>query len=119
MSTYSDAACHSPDLVALRDRVVVNGVDGLAETEAMVRITANDGRSVEFTHDLVCAGELALRERKIKAKAVALLGGNSASELWDAVEGADPTNVDEWLRGQNDPDTCTKQASTSRVELSG
>ena len=119
LSTYSDAACHSPDLVALRDRVVVNGVDGLAETEATVRITANDGRSVEFTHDLVCAGELALRERKIKAKAVALLGGNSASELWDAVEGADPTNVDEWLRGQNDPDTCTKQASTSRVELSG
>ena len=39
---------------------------------------------------------------------MALLGENSASELWDAVEAADPANVDEWLRGQNDPSTPSK-----------
>ena len=119
LSTFSDAACHSPDLVALRDRVMVHGADRLAETAATARITTNDGRSVEFTHDIVCAGELAFREQKIKAKAVALLGENSASELWEAVQAEDPSSVDKWLRGQNDSDTCTKQASTSHGELSG
>ena len=112
LTTYSDAACRAPDLVALRDRVVVKGVDGLAETQATARITTNDGRSVEITHDIDRMGGLALREQKIKAKAQALLGEDSASDLWNAVEAAEPASLDEWLRGQNDPDTCTKQAAS-------
>lgn len=112
LTTYSDAACRAPDLVALRDRVVVKGVDGLAETQATARITTNDGRSVEITHDIDHMGGLALREQKIKAKAQALLGEDPASDLWNAVKTAEPATLDEWLRGQNDPDTCTKQAAS-------
>ena len=99
LTTYSDAACRAPDLVALRDRVVVKGVDGLAETEAKARITGNDGRSIEITHDINSIGVLAFREQRIKAKAQALLGEDLPSILWNAVEAADLTIFGEWLQG--------------------
>ena len=111
LNTYSDAACHATDLVALCDRVSVKGVHGLAETEARARITASDGRSVEITHDIDRIGALAFCEQKIKAKAQTLLGGDVASDLWDAVDAADPVTLDERLRGQNDLETRTKQAA--------
>ena len=81
LTTYSDAACLDPDLIALRDRVVVTGLEELGETEARARITANDGRSVEITYDIDRMGGLAVHEQKIKAKAQALLGEDSASDL--------------------------------------
>ena len=112
LTTYSDAACLDPDLIALRDRVVVKGVDGLAETEAKARITTNDGRSVEITHDIDHMGGLALREQKIKTKAQALIGEDAACDLWDAVDAADLATLYEWLRSQNDPETCTRQSAS-------
>ena len=89
LSAYSDAACKDFDLVALRDRVEVTGVDGLAETEATVRVTTGDGRSVEITHDIDRPSRPELREEKIKAKVRAILGENSTAALWDAVETAE------------------------------
>lgn len=112
LTTYSDAACLDPDLITLRDRVVVTGLEGLAETEAIARITANDGRSVEITHDIDHMGGLSLREHKIKTKAQALLGKDSACDLWEAAEAADPTTLDEWVRSQNVPETCNRRSAS-------
>ena len=77
----------------------MKGVDGLAETEAKARITGNDGRSIEITHDINSIGVLAFREQRIKAKAQALLGEDLPSILWNAVQAADLTTFGEWLEG--------------------
>ena len=110
LSAYSDAACKDPDLIALHDRVEVRGVDGLAETEARARVTTNDGRSVEVTHDIDRMASLELRERMIKAKAQALLGKNPAIALWDIVETAEPWMLDDWVRDQDDLRPVLKDA---------
>lgn len=40
------------------------------------------------------------------------LGKDSACDLWDAVDAADLATLDEWLRSQNDPETCTRQSAS-------
>jgi len=98
LTTFCDATCHDPEIVALRDRVTVTGDEGLAETEAVVRVTCSDGRTFDVNHDIGREVSRATRERKIKAKCQALLGQDQAAELWKAVEAAEPAGLEEWIQ---------------------
>ncbi len=102
LTTYSDATCQDPELLALRDCVEVTGVDGMAETIATVRIAAKDGQSVEITHDIDRPESFEKREQKIRAKAKALLGEHRVADLWDIVQSAAPPALDAWLRVRGD-----------------
>ena len=66
---------------------------------------------VDHTFEFCFRGYFYFREHKIKAKAQTLLGGDVASDLWDAVDAADPVTLDERLWGHNNLETRTKQAA--------
>ena len=89
VATFSDAACTDPALVALRDRVVVLGDDGLTETAARVRVVLQDGTVRTAFHDLAAPLDPGHRAAKLRAKAAALLGDALADKLWQAVQSDD------------------------------
>lgn len=72
------------DVVELRDKVHVVGDAGLTDTQAQVRIIAA-GQSFEATHDLAAQAPLAVREKRVREKAAALLGQTKADALWSAI----------------------------------
>jgi 2-methylcitrate dehydratase PrpD len=85
IDSYSDAACAEPELVALRDRVDVVGDPTLAETAAVVDVTAHGGRAHRVAHDLAAPMAQERRGEKLRAKATSLLGEEAAAALDDAV----------------------------------
>ncbi|MCR8723440.1 MmgE/PrpD family protein [Frigidibacter sp. ROC022] len=85
LDSFTDAACHDPELVALRDRVQVTGDANLAETEARVRLTGVRPR--ELHHDLTAPLSFEDRAAKLRAKARALLGDAAEARLWEVTQG--------------------------------
>lgn len=85
LTTYSDALCTDPQVVALRDRVTVQTDETLAETEALVTLDA-DGGTLEAHHDLAAPLPLETRRSRLVAKAAALVGQPRAAAIWQAVE---------------------------------
>ncbi len=92
LSTFTDATCTAPDLVALRDRVTVTGDNSLSDTAARVAVIAG-GKRHEAAHDLAAPMPLAERAAKLRAKAAALLGDAAAERLWQAAAGGDAPDI--------------------------
>ncbi len=84
LATFSDAACADPDLLRLRDRVIVATDDSLPETAARVRV-GSGGRTHEAAHDLNAPMTLDTRRDRLLAKAAALVGQDTAARLRHAV----------------------------------
>ena len=87
LDSYSAETCARPDLVALRDRVVVIPDPALPDTASAVAVVAG-GRRHEARHDLRGAPDPDRDGRRLRAKAAALLGRERAGRLHAAVEGA-------------------------------
>ncbi|MEO1459239.1 MAG: MmgE/PrpD family protein, partial [Pseudomonadota bacterium] len=85
LTTFSDAACADPALLALRDRVRVRAHEAVTDTGAEIRITLRDGTSLDSAHDLDRAIPAATREARIRAKAAALLGEDAAETIWERI----------------------------------
>ncbi|SOH94374.1 2-methylcitrate dehydratase PrpD [Monaibacterium marinum] len=81
LDSYSDAICARPDLIALRDRVVVHDDDSLADTQARVIVRA-DGQDLEVSYDLLAQADLTDVEARLRAKSASLLGQSAANDLW-------------------------------------
>lgn len=94
LDSFADALCADPDLVALRDRVEVRSDDTLSETAARVVVRTRDGGEHRAEHDLDAPIPLDERRKKLRAKAVSLLGAKREAALWAAVT----------ARGGPDPD---------------
>jgi 2-methylcitrate dehydratase PrpD len=86
LSSYSDALCADPEVIALRDRVQVRADAELSETEAIVRIETSTG-AYEAHHDLNAPMPLQTRRARIHAKVAALLGEKRADALCRAARG--------------------------------
>lgn len=96
LSTYTDAICRDPELVALRDRVSVAGDPAMTDTAARVAIETSSGERIEVAHELARRLPADVRERKVRAKAAALIGEDAATRLWalvSALDGAE-TSID-------------------------
>jgi 2-methylcitrate dehydratase PrpD len=87
LGTFSDEACREPVLIRLRDRVHVTTDATFADTQAHAEIRLTDGRALTAAHDLDRPIPLADKERKLAAKAAALVGAERAGELWTAARG--------------------------------
>ncbi|MBP0481896.1 MmgE/PrpD family protein [Sagittula salina] len=83
LTTYTDALCADPALIALRERVTVIADPALQETEALVTLDTPEG-TLEAHHDLDAALPLDHREARVRAKVTALLG-ERADILWQAI----------------------------------
>ncbi|MEC3860978.1 MmgE/PrpD family protein [Mesobacterium sp. TK19101] len=86
LSTYTDALCADPALVALRDKVSVTADDSVAETAARVELVLGGQRHMaEFDLDAPMAYDD--RAARIRSKATALLGAAQAARVWESVHG--------------------------------
>jgi hypothetical protein len=74
--------------VALRDRVTVVGDEDVSDTAARLRIHAN-GQVHAAQADILTPIAPAVIAGRLRAKAAALLGGERAARLWQAVEGVE------------------------------
>lgn len=88
LDTYTDALCHDADLIALRDKVEVRADKSLVETEALVRIETADG-VFEAHHDLYAPLSAESRKARIAGKVAALVGGDVANAIWQAIDDDD------------------------------
>ncbi|MEM9602675.1 MAG: MmgE/PrpD family protein [Pseudomonadota bacterium] len=87
LDTYTDALCHDPAVVGLRDKVVIEFDSAVAETAADVTVHAR-GRSNTATADLLDSDFLAdtpAREGRVRAKAASVVGAERAATLWQHV----------------------------------
>ena len=89
LTTYTDALCAEPGLVALRDRMRVETDTTLKDTEATVLVRLTSGEILRAHFDLDKPLPAATREAKVRAKATALLGENRADALWSVIAEVD------------------------------
>jgi 2-methylcitrate dehydratase PrpD len=94
LATFSDAACRDPALVALRDRVRVAGEEGLKDTQARIEIRLASGRALAAEHDLDVPMPLAVKERKLHAKAAALVGADRAEAIRRQIRALDGGGIE-------------------------
>jgi 2-methylcitrate dehydratase PrpD len=94
LATFSDDACRTPLLIALREKVRVETDDGLKDTAASAEIRLRGGQRRAASHDLDQPVPLAVKERKLAAKAAALVGPDKAQAIWSAIGGLDHGSLD-------------------------
>lgn len=102
LASFTDTLCADPALVGLRDRVLVETDDALADTATRVRLRLRDGRMLEQAFDLDAPIPIAEREAKIRAKAASLLGSARAEAIWQAIGGFNDRGtpgLGRWLAG--------------------
>ena len=85
LDTYTDEICSVPSVVGLRDMVVVNVDDTLAETESVVTVRDKSGVQKTVRYDLNDLLPLAEKQARIAAKSTSLIGDAAAQHLWDNV----------------------------------
>ena len=79
LETFTDDACRNPALVSRRDRVRVEGDDGLSDTQTLVTV-GNE----TLTYDLAAPIPMEEWRSRVRAKAAALVGDDRAGHLWKA-----------------------------------
>jgi hypothetical protein len=85
LDTYTDEICSVPSVVGLRDMVVVNVDDTLAETESVVTVRDKSGVQKTVRYDLSDLLPLAEKQARIAAKSASLIGNAAAQRLWGNV----------------------------------
>ncbi|MEP2530526.1 MmgE/PrpD family protein [Shimia sp.] len=88
LSSYSDQLCCDTEVVALRERVLVETDEAISETATRVEIVQKDGTRHIAAHDLDMPIKLKDRETRLKAKAASLVGEGLAAQLWWLIETA-------------------------------
>lgn len=86
LDSYSDAICANPKLVALRDRISVQADETLLEAEAVLEVLRRDGTRGTARHDLLTPMALAMREDRVRAKAVGLIGADMVEQAWGMLQ---------------------------------
>ncbi|MFT7595961.1 MAG: 2-methylcitrate dehydratase PrpD [Paracoccaceae bacterium] len=82
LDSYSAAICADPRLLALRQRITVQGDDSLSETAATLTVLRRDGARLEARHDLQDQISLSDREERVRAKATGLIGPDLTEQVW-------------------------------------
>mgnify|MGYP007079447341 FL=1 len=88
ITSFDDAICEIPSLVALRDRVLAVADENTTETQGSGIFTLKPGSSISVFHDLAGSVPYETRAKKVKAKAATLLGQALMEQLWAVVDGS-------------------------------
>ncbi|MGB1310697.1 MAG: MmgE/PrpD family protein [Leucothrix sp.] len=93
ITTFEDALCKAPALIALRDKVTAVADDAMTETQSTVTFTLKGCKEITVFHDLAGSTPYEKRAQKVKAKAATLLGQDLMARIWAVIEG-DTTDLD-------------------------
>ncbi|WP_157015617.1 MmgE/PrpD family protein [Mesorhizobium xinjiangense] len=85
LENYSAELAVRPDLVALRDRVMVEADSGLTDTQARVEVTTIQGVRLPAWHDLAALADAATLEERLREKSHTLIGPQAEEALWHDV----------------------------------
>ena len=85
LAVYSDETCRDDNLVALRDKVVVEPDGSFADTASRIIVELKNGTTRSASYDLVVAPDPARTVVRLKAKSATLLGEKASGSLWQAV----------------------------------
>ncbi|MEM9498075.1 MAG: MmgE/PrpD family protein [Pseudomonadota bacterium] len=85
LDTFTDALCHDPQVARFRNRVTVTEDATLSELQAQVTVTDDAGHVERRMSDLDQPLPLDTRERRVRAKAAALIGQARADRLWHLI----------------------------------
>lgn len=85
LSVYEAKTCADPSLIRVRDRVTVVADDKHADTAATVIVRTRAGRTHDASFDLETPMPVAVKERKLREKAAALVGPARAEQLWSVI----------------------------------
>ena len=87
LDAFTDAACAEPALIALRDRVRVEGDASVSDTAAQVTLGLKGGGKAERFVDLDQPMPFTARRTRIEAKLASLLGPGTAGEVVTLCDG--------------------------------
>jgi 2-methylcitrate dehydratase PrpD len=85
LDVYDEATCRRADLVRVRDAVTVAPDAVHADTAALVRVETRSGKTLEAHFDLETPMSVETKERKLREKAAALVGPQTAEALWRVI----------------------------------
>jgi 2-methylcitrate dehydratase PrpD len=86
LDSFSDAICADAAVEAMRQRIDVGAEDTLGEMEARLVVTLAGGEQRTLCHDLDADPGLAVRRRKVRAKADSLIGPDRAARIADLLD---------------------------------
>lgn len=86
LSAYSDTLCSNKAVAAFRDKVQVEGLSELTDTQTQVQIELHSGVVHEAAFDLADPLPLPVRQKKLLSKCESLLGVAEASALWKLLQ---------------------------------
>jgi 2-methylcitrate dehydratase PrpD len=86
-ASYTDAICKEAQVLALRDKIRVSADDRIAETQAEVSLTLQNGALRRLRHDLAEEVAPEIRAQKLLHKAAELIGSAPADALWQTTQG--------------------------------
>lgn len=86
LDSYVGSLTQRPDLVALRDKVTVKADGDLTDMQSRVVVDTAGDSSAAF-HDLAQNPDPVLLARRLREKSATLVGDDTASRLWTAVNG--------------------------------
>jgi hypothetical protein len=79
---YTDVLCRDPSLTAFWPKVVVTGDEAIGDTAASVRIERSGAPAIAAEVDLAERLPADALERRLRDKAAALVGRDTAEALW-------------------------------------
>lgn len=98
LDSYSEGVCRQPELIAVRDKVVVMPDSGKPDTQADVVVSMRSGRQFGHSHDLEEPVTLSARTARIREKGRTLLGDAAAAAVWGAIEGLEQLSARQFIR---------------------
>lgn len=113
LATFNEAVCRDPQIVALRDRVVVATDGGVSETAARIRVRRRDEPPIDADYDLAREMPLGQRQTRVHRKAVSLLGEQRADALWRFVHDGDGL-LSDWFAANRDLTAASDQSKDAR-----
>ncbi len=84
--SYLDSLCDDADLIALADKVKVVGNDKIADSASRVTIYSADEDARSQNFDLLTPIDSIHLSNRLRAKATALVGSETAADLWSLVD---------------------------------
>jgi len=84
--SYLDSHCDDADLVALARKVTVVGNDKFADSAARVTLYSRNDDTQSQDFDLLTPIDPLHLSKRLQAKAIALIGGVAAADLWSLVD---------------------------------
>ncbi|MFT5113850.1 MAG: 2-methylcitrate dehydratase PrpD [Parasphingorhabdus sp.] len=97
LDTYTDENCRRPELIQLRDRVVVHSDATVSETAAKV-VVETKGVRLEQSHDLEQPRSIQDRTDRVQAKAATLIGKDRVQRLWNQINNSNDLSARQFVQ---------------------